>query len=50
MQCSGDHDPRDATDTPIAADSAETDATFERGLMLFNSGDFFACHEVWEEL
>jgi predicted metal-dependent hydrolase len=23
---------------------------FERGLVLFNRGDFFACHEVWEEL
>ena len=27
-----------------------TDDTFERGLALFNRGDFFACHEVWEEL
>jgi len=50
MRRSGDHDPRDATDTPITADSAETVARFERGLMLFNSGDFFGCHEVWEEL
>jgi len=23
---------------------------FERGLALFNAGEFFACHEVWEEL
>jgi uncharacterized protein len=26
------------------------DDAFERGLALFNRGDFFACHEVWEEL
>jgi uncharacterized protein len=26
------------------------DDTFERGVALFNRGDFFACHEVWEEL
>jgi predicted metal-dependent hydrolase len=23
---------------------------FERGLVLFNAGRFFECHEVWEEL
>jgi predicted metal-dependent hydrolase len=23
---------------------------FERGRALFNRGDFFACHEVWEDL
>lgn len=23
---------------------------FERGLALFNRGEFFACHEVWESL
>jgi predicted metal-dependent hydrolase len=28
----------------------DPDDTFERGLKLFNRGDFFACHEVWEEL
>jgi uncharacterized protein len=26
------------------------DDLFERGLALFNRGEFFACHEVWEEL
>lgn len=26
------------------------DDLFERGRSLFNAGDFFACHEVWEEL
>ncbi len=26
------------------------DEAFGRGLALFNRGDFFACHEVWEEL
>jgi predicted metal-dependent hydrolase len=31
-------------------DTADTDDTFERGLALFNRGDFFTCHEVWEEL
>jgi uncharacterized protein len=38
---------RDTEDTHGADD---TDDTFERGLALFNRGDFFACHEVWEEL
>src|SRR5258706_176748 len=23
---------------------------FERGLELFNRGEYFACHEVWEEI
>jgi uncharacterized protein len=23
---------------------------FERGLALFNRGEYFACHEVWEEI
>jgi uncharacterized protein len=23
---------------------------FERGLKLFNRGEYFACHEVWEEI
>ena len=27
-----------------------TEDAFERGLALFNRGEFFACHEVWEEL
>jgi predicted metal-dependent hydrolase len=27
-----------------------TDDTFERGLALFNRGEFFGCHEAWEEL
>ena len=26
------------------------DETFERGLALFNRGEFFACHELWEEV
>jgi uncharacterized protein len=30
--------------------SRNPDDTFERGLALFNRGEFFACHEVWEEL
>jgi predicted metal-dependent hydrolase len=28
----------------------DSDDAFERGLTLFNRGDLFACHEVWEEL
>jgi predicted metal-dependent hydrolase len=31
-------------------DGSDPDDAFERGLALFNRGDFFACHEVWEEL
>jgi uncharacterized protein len=27
-----------------------TDDTFDRGLELFNRGEYFACHEVWEDL
>jgi len=50
MRRPGDHDTRDASDTPDTDDSGETGATFERGLALFNSGEFFACHEVCEEL
>jgi predicted metal-dependent hydrolase len=50
MRRPGDHDTRDASDTPDTADSGETSVKFERGLALFNSGEFFACHEVWEEL
>jgi uncharacterized protein len=45
MGTSGDHDTRDKR---IAAGS--TSETFQRGLALFNRGQFFACHEVWEEL
>jgi predicted metal-dependent hydrolase len=26
------------------------DTLLRRGVMLFNEGDYFACHEVWEEL
>jgi uncharacterized protein len=26
------------------------DNCFERGLALFNAGQFFECHEVWEEV
>jgi hypothetical protein len=50
MGSSGDNDPRDVSDTTDAADSGETGVTFARGLALFNTGEFFACHEVWEEL
>lgn len=50
MRCSGDHDPRDAGDTVNTADSDEPGVIFERGLALFNAGEFFACHEVWEQL
>ena len=31
-------------------DKNDFDDAFERGVALFNRGDFFACHEVWEEL
>jgi len=31
-------------------DTGHSDDRFGRGLALFNRGDFFACHEVWEEL
>lgn len=31
-------------------DTGATGDTFQRGLALFNRGQFFACHEVWEEL
>jgi len=37
----GMEDPRDGSDP---------DDAFARGVALFNGGDFFACHEVWEEL
>jgi hypothetical protein len=50
MRRSGDHDPRDARDSADCADSGEPNAAFERGLALFNAGQFFACHEVWEDL
>ena len=29
---------------------SDFDDAFARGVALFNRGDFFACHEVWEEL
>ena len=38
---------RDDHDTD---DTHDTGDTFERGLMLFNRGDFLECHEAWEEL
>jgi uncharacterized protein len=50
MRRSGDHDPRDASDTADCADSGEPSATFEHGRVLFNDGEFFACHEVWEDV
>jgi len=33
----------------MVRDSIDSE-TFERGLALFNCGEFFACHEVWEAL
>jgi hypothetical protein len=33
-----------------AHDTGSVGDTFQRGLALFNRGEFFACHEVWEEL
>lgn len=39
----GDH-------TRDSNNGAHADDTFGRGLALFNRGEFFACHEVWEEL
>lgn len=30
--------------------SGDTSDTFRHGIALFNRGEFFACHEVWEEL
>lgn len=29
---------------------SEDEALFARGAALFNNGEYFACHEVWEEL
>jgi uncharacterized protein len=31
-------------------DQAEDRAILARGVALFNEGEYFACHEVWEEL
>ena len=31
-------------------DMSGIDDTFQRGVELFNRGDYFASHEVWEEL
>ncbi|HEY1851387.1 MAG TPA: DUF309 domain-containing protein [Candidatus Binataceae bacterium] len=41
---------RDKHDKDDTRDRRDPDDAFERGLILFNRGDFFACHEVWEEL
>jgi predicted metal-dependent hydrolase len=43
----GRRDKHDKNDTRDRSDPYDA---FERGLALFNRGDFFACHEVWEEL
>lgn len=43
----GSSDKHDKDDT---RDTSDPDDAFERGLALFNCGDFFACHEAWEEL
>jgi predicted metal-dependent hydrolase len=40
----GKHDKDDTRD------GSDSDDAFARGVALFNRGDFFACHEVWEEL
>jgi uncharacterized protein len=37
-------------DTDDTKDKDDTDDTFQYGVVLFNRGDFFACHEVWEEV
>ena len=29
---------------------AKDDAVLTQGVALFNEGEYFACHEVWEEL
>jgi predicted metal-dependent hydrolase len=29
---------------------SEDETRFARGVALFNDGEYFACHEVWEEL
>jgi uncharacterized protein len=34
----------------VTRDGSDPDDAFERGVALFNRGDFFACHEVWEGL
>jgi uncharacterized protein len=31
-------------------DTLGIDDSFRRGLAMFNRGEYFACHEVWEEL
>jgi predicted metal-dependent hydrolase len=41
---------RDKHDKDETRDRSDPNDAFERGLTLFNRGDFFACHEVWEEL
>ena len=41
---------RDKDDKHDTRETSGFDDAFARGLTLFNRGDFFACHEVWEEL
>jgi len=43
-------DKNDKSDLHDTLDKNDFDEAFERGVALFNRGDFFACHEVWEEL
>jgi predicted metal-dependent hydrolase len=43
-------DKNDKSDLHDTLDKNDFDDAFERGVALFNRGDFFACHEVWEEL
>lgn len=31
-------------------DAVNAEDTFQRGLALFNRGEYFACHEVWEAI
>jgi hypothetical protein len=35
---------------PTNKDTGGFEDAFQRGLALFKRGDYFACHEVWEEL
>jgi predicted metal-dependent hydrolase len=35
---------------PTNQDTSGFEDAFQRGLALFNRGDYFSCHEVWEEL
>lgn len=47
MGTPGDHNKPDMRNTAASGDTGDT---FQHGLALFNRGEFFACHEVWEQL